>query len=170
MEEIRSYLNLENVLPIKAKAKKKVMKWALAIGLIFDIIISILILCYSYNIYKKIILIVIIQFPIIAGCCTFSHLFYLFIVDEERTKLKGKLAQVCLSESKWTKVLPVRADKYQDFIFNELPARAEFFAKLQEDSDIIDVSIKFNNEEKYLNFEKINKNSFLNYYLVLENN
>ena len=46
MEEIRSYLNLENVLPIKAKAKKKVMKWALAIGLIFDIIISILILLY----------------------------------------------------------------------------------------------------------------------------
>ena len=161
-------LNVEEILPIKKKAKKKVIKWTLAIGLIIDIIISILILCYPCNIYDKIICIAIMQFPIIIISFALSYLVYLFIVDEEQSELKGKLAQACLSKNEWTKVLTVRADRYQDFIFNELPTRAELFAKLQEDSDVIDVSIKFYNEDKYIPFEKINKSSFLNYYLILE--
>ncbi len=167
MEEKRKNLNEEDILKIKKKAKKKVIKHALVVGLIFDAIVIRYILKLDINAITKSIYLEIMQVLIILSCVTISWLRYQIIVSEEQRKLRKAFTEACLSKNAWTKVLPVMTDRHQEFIFNELPKRAELFAKLQEDSDVIDVSIKFYDEDKYIPFEKINKSSFLNYYLIL---
>ena len=169
MGEMRNGLNVEDTLQIKKKAKRKTIKWALVIGFIFDIMITAIVLDdKDRNINITIIAIAIMQVIIILVGFATAYTYYLFLVDKEKGKISAALAEGCLRAETWTEVIPIKADEYKKFILEELPTKAKFFAKLREDSDIIDVSVQFHNEREYLPLEEIDKRYFLGYYSILE--
>ena len=147
MGETRNNLNLEEELQICKRIQGKLMKWTLMIGFIFDVILTVIILYSDFDsVDTQKIVIALLQIMIACGIFIMYYLFYRFLLGEAKHKLSNNLAKDCLSTTKWVQVIPVKADDYQEFILNELPKRAKFFAKLRADSDVIDVSIKFNNE------------------------
>lgn len=169
MGETRNNLNLEEELQLSKMAKRKALKRTLVIGLIFDVILAGIALWNTYYSYGvKIVSIAFLQIVIIIYAFMVFKIYYLFILTREKSKLYGKLAEACLSTTEWTQVIPVKADDYQEFVLNELPKRAKFFAKIQADSDAIDVSLKFNNEQEYIHWKKICTSLFLSYYSVIE--
>ncbi len=169
MEEMRNSLNVEEALQIKKKAKREAIKWTLALGFIIEIIITAMLINddTASNI-RKIIVLAIMQIIIILFGYLMFYLIYPFILDQKKAKIYAALAEGCLSKTEWTQVVPIKADEYEKFILEELPTRANFFAKLREDSDIIDVFLQFHNEREYLHWEGRGKTYFLDYYSILE--
>ncbi len=164
MGEIRNSLNVEETLQIKKKAKREAIKWALVLGFILEFIAFSIMYTGGNEVYA----IATIQILIAGGTLVCSYICYLCEVQQEEEKLNATLAGGCLSKTEWTQVIPVRTNEHQEFILQELPTRAKFFAKLREDGDIIDVYVQFHHEKEYLPLEKISKNWFLNYYSILE--
>ncbi len=167
MGEMRNSLNVEETLQIKKKAKRKTIKRALVVAFIFEIIAVATMMMQNAN-TDKIIVLTIMQIIIILFGYLIFFPYYQDIIDKEKGKISAALAEGCLRAETWTEVIPIKADEYKKFILEELPTKAKFFAKLREDSDIIDVSVQFHNEREYLPLEEIGKRYFLGYYSILE--
>lgn len=167
MGEMRNSFNVEETLQIKKKAKRKVIKWALLMAFILEVIlIATTFTGNSRNWILTMVMIGLIQVMVVCIAFLFSWFTYHLIVMRQTEKLNAKLAEVCLSKTEWTQVIPVGANEYQEFMLQKL--KAKFFAKLREDGDIIDVYVQLHQEKEYLPLEKISKNWFLNYYSILE--
>lgn len=87
-----------------------------------------------------------------------------FIEQEEMNDSK-KTIQNKLSTDKYVEVLPIKADKHEDFILG-ITDRAQIYAIINEKDNIISISIKFNDEEKLRHWENIYGEYFNKYYKI----
>ena len=166
MGEMRNSLNVEDTLQIKKKAKRKAIKWTLVLVFILEFIVFSIPYIGSNDSDTE--FIAMMQIPLVISTLVCSYMYYICAVQQEKEKLNAKLAEGCLRAETWTEVIPIKANEYKKFILEELPTKAKFFAKLREDSDIIDVSVQFHNEREYSPLEEIGKRYFLGYYSILE--
>lgn len=168
MGEKRNDLNLEDE-QLRKKVKRKVLKWDFIITLIMEVIITVIILFNnSLSVNERKFAVALAQISVLCEGCLLAYPYYLFILEREKAKMFKSLAKDCLSTTKWVQVIPVKADDYREFILNELPKRGKFFARQREDSDVIDVSLKFDNEQEYIPWEKIDRSLFFIYYSIIE--
>ena len=166
MGEMRNSLNVEETLQIKKKAKREAIKWTLVLVFILEFIIFSMTYIDSNDSDTE--FIAMMQIPIAVTALVCSYICYISVVQQEEEKLNATLAEGCLSTKSWTEVIPIKANEYKILILHVLPTRANFFAKLRTDSDIIDVYIQFRHEKEHFHLEKIRKKDFLNYYSILE--
>ena len=88
-------------------------------------------------------------------------------IHEEGKKSKI-FVEKYLSSKEWVEVVPIKVDKYSNFIMN-LTDTAKFFAIRTERNKLVIIRIKFNHEKEVRYFQQIDLRDFTDYYMIKEN-
>lgn len=152
-------------LEIEMYAKKKARKFT-AITDVLMVIVMILLMIVLHT--QDIVVLSVMGVMLI---CLFtiilSKLLYLSYKNEAKVKISKNYVDEYLKVGNLTEVIPIKAIEYNSFITDTLPQIAKFYANIS-DEEFIQILIKFNGNEDVLEFEKIKKIVFKEYYIIKE--
>lgn len=151
---------------VRKKAIRKAAKVTIMMAVVVIIsIVAILIFIPNTNIYQIILPSILITLLLVFCYLALTKVYQHY----EARQLNIEIVNECITSDEFIEVIPIHADEHKEFIL-ELLDIAKFLAIISKEDEIIEVYVKFNNEENLRFLEEIEKEDFLHYYSFVEEN
>ena len=151
------------------KIKRKVIAILIVIDLIF-LTMFLIAVPKEHKEYDFLILIVIgvvgityLIMTIFINVSLFKVLTDMFYKEDYKESIK--VLKYLFIANEYLEVIPIKADKYEEFILG-LVDKAKFIASSNENDEVIKIKVKIGDEEDYRFLEEINIENFNCYYIL----
>lgn len=157
---------LEN---IEKESQKVAITKSFTTFIVIDVTILILLMIFPYlgiapiSASSSLVLILIAFFLNICGICS----LYTIYKDNETSKRNATLVNSLLSSVHYKEVIPKTVTpEYYEFLTEELPKLATFYAILDDMTQKVEIDLHFINDDNYCRLTYVDKANFLSMYTL----